>query len=88
MLSATKARKNFFKLIERASRPASPVTITVDGEAKVVMMSAEEFEGWMETLEIMSDPELVKGIKEAEESYKRGEKTYTLEEIKKELNLN
>jgi antitoxin YefM len=42
-------------------------TITQRGKPKAVILEFEEFEGWMETLEISSDKELVKDIKKAEE---------------------
>lgn len=85
-LPATKARKQFFKLIKAADQPGTTITITVEGEPKVVMMSVEEFEGWQETLEILSDRKLTKNIKEALADLKKG-KTYSLEEVKKKLKL-
>ena len=62
-MTATEARKNFFKVIETAEHPGMPVTITHDGHPKVIVMSAEEFEGWQDTLEIMADPTLLQAIK-------------------------
>lgn len=56
-------------------------TITHRGLPAVVMMSAEEFDGWMETFDIMSDKELVASIKRAEKS----KKTYTEKEAYKIL---
>lgn len=85
-LPATKARKQFFKLIKAADQPGTTITITVEGEPKVVMMSVEEFEGWQETLEILSDRKLTKNIKEALTDLKKG-KVYSLEEVKKKLKL-
>ena len=83
-IPVTKARKNFFKVIEDSSIPGNPTAITVDGVPKVMMMSYDEFEGWMETMEIMSDPELVKGIKKGEDDFKKGN-FITLEELEREL---
>ena len=40
------------------------VTISHEGHPAVVMMSFEEFEGWQETLEIMSDSSFMKDIRE------------------------
>lgn len=85
-LPATKARKQFFKLIKAADQLGTTITITVEGEPKVVMMSVEEFEGWQETLEILSDRKLTKNIEEALTDLKKG-KTYSLEEVKKRLKL-
>ncbi|MEI8230240.1 MAG: type II toxin-antitoxin system Phd/YefM family antitoxin [Candidatus Peregrinibacteria bacterium] len=64
-VSATEARKNFFALLEDAEKPGITVTITREGHPPVIVMSADEFEGWMETLEIMSDPVLMKDLQEA-----------------------
>lgn len=82
-VTATKARKQFFKMIDMASTPGASVTITHAGLPKVVMMSVDEFEGWMETLEIMSDPKLVKDI---EEGMKEKE-TIPWSKIKKKMKL-
>lgn len=85
-LPATKARKQFFKLIQATDQPGTTVTITVEGEPKVVMMSVEEFEGWQETLEIMSDKKLLKRLEEAMKDIKKG-KIYSSDEVKKKLKL-
>jgi len=44
-------------------------------------------ESLIETLEVMSNPNLMRGIKEALEEEQRGEKGTTLEEFEKELGL-
>lgn len=71
-LSITSARKDIFKLSEKVQRPGIHYTLTENGRPKVVMMSADEFDSWQETMEIMSDPELMKDIKEAEKDFKNG----------------
>lgn len=85
-LTATEARKNFFKMIEEIVKKQNRVTITIDGKPKVVVMSYEEFEGWQETVEILSDEEMVKGIKEGLDDIKHG-RTISFEELKKQYNL-
>ena len=79
-MAATKLRKNLFKLIEQVEKPGNTITITVDGEPKIIMMSVEDYEGWVETLEIMSDKELMKGIEEGMKDLKEG-RFYTEEEF-------
>lgn len=81
--TATSARTHFFKLLAQASRPGGALTITLEGEPKVIMMSAEEFEGWQETLEIMSDKELMRDLRKA----LREKKFFTPDEAKKKLGL-
>lgn len=51
------------------------------------MMSFEDFEGWQETLEIISDKKLMRGIKDALEDVKNG-RLYSAEEVKKKLFIN
>jgi len=86
-LSATKARENFFQLISEANQPGHQITITVDGEAKIVMISADDFAGWQETLEIIQDKNLMKGIAIALNDLKKG-KVITEKEFTKKYNLN
>lgn len=83
-ISATKARKHFFQLLKLAGKPGAKITITLAGQAPVVLMSAEQFDGWMETLEIISDPELVKSMKRGIADMKAGRVT-PLEEIIKKM---
>lgn len=66
--TATEARKQFYKLLRAASQPGKRITITLEGQDPVVLMSQDDLEGWLETLEIMSDPQLVKDIREAKKS--------------------
>lgn len=81
--TATEARKQFYKLLRAASQPGKRITITLEGQDPVVLMSQDDLEGWLETLEVMSDPQLVKDIKEAEER----QEWHKWEDVKKELGL-
>ena len=83
-MTATAARKNFFELLKIAKNPGMAVTITHRGLPEVVVMSFDEFEGWMETLEISSDRQLVKDIR-ASRRDKRPSKTF--DEVRKSLKL-
>lgn len=86
VLPATKVRQQFFKLLALVEQPGSAVTITVGGEPKVVMMPVEDFEGFLETLEISSDKKLFHRLKKAIKGWKK-EKLLSEEEIKKILKL-
>ncbi|MFH1712866.1 MAG: type II toxin-antitoxin system prevent-host-death family antitoxin [Candidatus Jacksonbacteria bacterium] len=80
--SVTEARSKIFDLVKKTAVGAR-FFLTERGRAKAVLMSADEFDSWQETLEIMSDPELMKDIKEAKKDIESGAyKNYpTLEEI-------
>jgi antitoxin YefM len=86
-VSATTARANLYNLIDEVAASGKRVGITKKGETKAVLISQEELESWEATLDIMSDPELMKGIKEGEEDIKAG-RVRDWEDIKKELNLD
>lgn len=80
-ISISEARKRIFELAEEVQRPNTYYTLTENGRPKVVLMSAEEFESWQETMEVMRDfPDLDKDIKQAEKEYERGD-YITLEEL-------
>lgn len=78
-VSATDARSHFFDLIEQAGKPGSFIAIKHRDLPDVVLMSIDEFEGWQETLEIMSDHELMKDIRLA----MRERKTVPLEDLER-----
>ncbi len=83
-LSISEARKKIFKIAEEVQKPATYYTLTEKGRPKIVVMSAEEFESWQETLEVMRDfPDLEKDIKEVDRDVRTGKyKKYpTLEKI-------
>jgi len=63
------ARQKFSTLVDRADRLSERFVVTKNGTPRAVLMSFEEFESWVETLELMSNPKAVKaleqGLKEA-----------------------
>lgn len=84
-VSATNARNNLYDLLEEASS-GKKIAITNKGETKAVLISAEELASWEATMEVMSDPKLVKSIKKGLDDIKHGRIT-PWEEVKKELNI-
>lgn len=79
-IPVTEARANFFDIIEKVDETGVRYVLTVNGVPKAVIMNAEEFESWQETLDIMSNPELVRGIEESEKEIREG-KYSTFEEV-------
>jgi len=83
-LPISEARKKIFKIAEEVQRSSKYYTLTEKGKPKAVIVSAEEFESWRETLEVEKDfPGLEKDIKETRKDVKTGKyRSYpTLEEI-------
>lgn len=83
-LSISEARKKIFNIAKEVQKPSNYYTLTEKGRPKAVIMSAEEFESWKETLEVARDfPDLVKDLKETDRAVKTGEykKWTTLEDV-------
>lgn len=86
-LPITKAREDLSILVDKASKLLDEYVITVNGSPAAVLMSVAEYESWKETNEILSDPKLMKAIKEGEKEIDEG-KGIPWEKVKKELKLD
>jgi len=80
-ISISEARKKIFDIAEKVQKPDNYYTFTENGRPKAVLMSAEKFDSWRETIEVMNDfPNLKKDIDEARKDYKKGN-YITLDEL-------
>ena len=86
-ISASKARSNFYTLLEEVAKKLKRFTITRRGEAQVVMMHPDEVASWEETMEILSDRKLMADIKKSEIERKTG-KVISEEKLLKELGIS
>ncbi len=86
-LPITKARENLTTLVENANKKLEEYIITVNGLPAAVLISAAEYESWKETNEILSNPALMKGIRQGEKEVSEG-KVHDWEDVKKELGWN
>ncbi|OGV97102.1 hypothetical protein A2W24_00135 [Microgenomates group bacterium RBG_16_45_19] len=64
-LLANEARANFYQILDEVNTHLRQFTVTLRGKARAVIMSAEEYEGWLETLELMADRKASMGIEQA-----------------------
>ena len=85
-ISATKARSKFFNILDKVEKTNLAYTITVNGSARAVIMNALEYYSWMETLDILSNPELVKGIEKGKKDIADG-RVISLDDYLKKENL-
>ncbi len=86
MLSATTVKKDLASLLENIQKLGDEYVITIEGKAVARLVSNEEYESLKETLEILSDPKAMKGIKEGEEDFEKG-RFVSLEQFEKELGV-
>lgn len=70
----SEARNKIFKITDDVQKTGARYVITEKGRPKAVIMSADEFDSWQETLEVMRDfPDIEKDIKETDRAVKSGE---------------
>ena len=82
-ISISEARAKIFDIAKEVQKASNHYTLTERGKPKAVIISAEDFESYQETLEVMKDfPCLEKDIEKAEKEYKKGE-IFNLEDISK-----
>lgn len=82
IVTAIKAKKDFDALLSLSSQIRSSVVIKHPDLSPVIMMPLEEFEGWVEAVEVLSDSEIGMDIREALKEKNRGD-VVMLEELKK-----
>lgn len=84
-ITATAARKKFFSFLDAGEKSGQYIAVTHEGIPKLVMMSYEEFEGWQETLDILSDSSLMKSLAQARKEPLKD--AIPWEKVKKKLKL-
>ena len=73
-ISISEARKRIFEIADEVQSPNKIYTLTADGKPKVVIMSAEEYDSWQETMEVLRDcPDIFERIAESDRAVKTGD---------------
>jgi prevent-host-death family protein len=83
-LPLAEVRANLSKLVDEAVRTHERIEVTRQGRRAAVILSADDYDSIMETLAILSDPELMHGIREAEAQAEAGQ-VYSLDEVTEEM---
>ena len=80
-VSISDARNNFPSLVNKVSKGQERVTITVHGQPAATLISQDELESILETIEISSIPGALESIKRSEKDIKAG-RVIPLSELK------
>jgi prevent-host-death family protein len=81
-LPLSEAKSQLSGLVEQVRTLEEQVMITRNGRPAAVLVSAEEFERWKETIEVRGDAALMKEIRAGLRAAKsRKARLYTLEEL-------
>ena len=79
-IPVSEARQTLPELVSRMRRLMDRVIITRNGKPEAVIMAFDEYESWVETLELISRPETIRGIREGLADLKAG-RSRSFEEV-------
>ncbi len=85
-VSLKELRPELPKVISRIDGKLDRYVITKRGKPVVVMMSVDDYESLMETLDILADPKAMAGLRRGEEDIRKG-RTRPWKDIKTSLGL-
>ena len=80
IVPVSEARKNLFKILDRVQKPDTYFVLTVGGRPKAVILSVDEWESILATMDIATDPEMVKAIEKGKKDIEKG-RYYSLDEV-------
>ena len=72
VLPLTEARNKFPKLVDDVSKTFAQVTITRKGKPEAILISKEEYDALIDSLEILSSKQSVASLKRAKNDVKAG----------------
>lgn len=73
LIPISDVRANLADLVNKISKNLDRVVITVNGQPKAILVSAEELESLEETAEILAIPNALESIKKGTKQIKKGE---------------
>lgn len=82
-LPLSEVKMKLSELVDKVSKTDEEITITKNGRPAAVIVSVDEFESWKETLEVLSDREMMADIRKGLAGLKKAKRLYTLEELLK-----
>jgi prevent-host-death family protein len=78
-LSEVKIRLS--ELVSVVEQRDEEITITRNGKPVAMLISADEYAAWKETVQILADAELMQEVRDGIKALQRTKKRYTLDEL-------
>lgn len=75
------ARAQLSRMVDDAIRTHERVEITRNGHRAAILLAADDYDSLLETLDILSDPDALRDIREAQAELARGE-GFTPDEVR------
>ena len=80
ILPVTEVKRRFLELLKQVQEAGGNIVITKNGSPAGILLNMDEYEGLLETLELLSVPGMRKSIQEARADIRTG-RTKSLKEI-------
>jgi antitoxin YefM len=84
ILPISTVREHLTTLVDNAKNRLDEYVVTVNGKPAAVIISAEEYESWKETLDVVSNPGLLGAIRAGQDDLIAGNVS-SLQELEQEL---
>lgn len=78
--TTSNAKTNFLAMVRKAHELGQTYLITHRGEESAVLLSSEDYEGLLETLDILKDDKAIASIMESLNDLKKGD-VYSFEDV-------
>ena len=72
ILPITKVKKEFLDVVKEMTEEESTITVTKNGLPVSVMMTPERYEGLLETIEILADPQITRALAASARDFRDG----------------
>ena len=73
VLPLAEVKAKFSEMVDRVASTHDRITVTRNGRAAAVLISAEELESLEDTLELLSDPAAMAQLEESRQAYQAGD---------------
>ena len=83
-LPLAEVRANLSKLVDEAVRTHQRIEVTRQGRRAVVILSADDYDSIMETLDILSDPDLMRELRQGQADVMGGA-FHAIDDVAKEM---
>ena len=80
IMPVTTVKKNFLNIIKEMSDEDSTITVTKNGMAVGVMITPDRYISLLETIEILSDQDIIKSLNSSENDFLNN-KTYSHKDV-------
>ena len=80
-LPISEVKTHLPELVAEVTERDEPIVVTKNGKPAVVIVSCDEYDSLRETLDVLSDPEMMRQIRKSRTYFARGEKGKRFEDV-------